>query len=105
MTTVRHIVHKDKWYLTKNANERAVRAALGYGVERAMVYVAVLTGDLRRSIKVISPTAFGSELRYATYQEGITPTYTKITPFLRPAAKDVAEKMPEFYKAAFKGAI
>lgn len=100
--TVTRTIHVNVGRLFKRVKEDAERTAVGYGVERAMHYAPVDTGTTRLDIRATSNTSFGASTRATRYQERVVPTYTKTTPFLAPAAEDVADEMPNIIKKAFR---
>ena len=100
-TVVKRVVHNDVPRLLKKVKARALRSGAGYGVERAMIYVPVRTGNLRRSIRVIDDDSFGSDVHYAGYVEDGT-RYMSARPYMEPAARDVADEMPQIVKRELK---
>jgi len=100
--TVTRTVHVNVPRLFAKVKETAERDAVGFGIERAQEYVPVDTGATRIDIRATSNTSFGASTRATRYQERVVPTYTKTTPFLKPAAEDVAKEMPNIIKRAFR---
>ncbi len=98
---VKRVKHNDVPRIFKKVAARAERTGAGYGVERAMVYVPVDTRTLRNSIKVIDNDSFGSYVRYAGYVEDGT-SRSRAQPYMEPAARDVAEAMPQIIRKEFK---
>ncbi len=102
--SVHRQVYVKRWWTLPGVEERAINAAMKLGVERAKVYSPVDTGKLKASIRRENKNTFGSTVRYAYYQE-TGHTYTRFTPFLKPALEDVAEAMPKIYRQAIRGMI
>jgi len=100
--SVHRQVHVKRWWTLPGVEERAMEMAVKMGVERAKVYAPVDTTKLQKSIRRENKNTFGSTVRYAYYQE-TGHTYTKFTPFLKPALADVAEEMPKIYRKAIRG--
>ena len=98
---VTRTVHVNVPRLFKRVRKTVEEDAVELGVERAKEYAPVDTGNLKFSIQAFSDTTFGSEVRAARYQERVVPTYTKTTPFLKPAAEDVAKAIPRLFIKAF----
>jgi len=100
--SVHRQVHVKRWWTLPGVKDRAEKEAVEMGVERAKAYAPVDTGKLKASIRRENKNTFGSTVRYAYYQE-TGHTYTKFTPFLKPALEDVKEAMPQIYKRAIWG--
>lgn len=81
--------NKDMEKVLRNFEQDAIDDVRERIRQRARYYVAVDTGKLKRSIRLMGKYTVGSTVRYAGYQEGTTRTYTRFTPFLRPALADV----------------
>ena len=98
---VKHVKHNDVPRIFKKVAARSERVGAGYGVERAQIYVPVLTGKLRLSIKVIGNDSYGSDVRYAGYVEdgsGRGPARW----YMRKSADDVADEMPNIIRKEFR---
>lgn len=94
-------VHVKKWWMLPGVQKRAEDASMKLGVERAKVYAPVDTGRLKASIRRENRTTFGSTVPYAYYQETGN-TYTRFTPFLRPAVEDIKEALPKIYRDSIR---
>lgn len=97
--------NKDMEKVLKKFEQEAVDAVRIKIRKRARYYVAVDTGKLQKSIRLMGKYTVGSTVRYAGYQEGTTPTYTRFTPFLRPALRDVMRGMPGTLGQAWRGTV
>ena len=97
--------NKDMEKALKNFEQDAIDAIRTRIQERARYYVAVDTGKLKASIRFLGKYTVGSTVRYAGYQEGTTPTYTRFTPFLRPALKDVMRSLPGLLGRTWRGTL
>jgi hypothetical protein len=97
--------NKDMEKALKDFEQEAVDAVRLRIRERARFYVAVDTGKLRDSIRLMGKYTVGSTVRYAGYQEGTTPTYTRYTPFLRPALSDVMRGLPGILGKTWRGTV
>ena len=100
--SVHRTVHVKRWWTLPGVQKRAEDEAMKLGVQRAKIYAPVDTGRLQHSIRRENRNTFGSTVRYAYYQE-TGHTYTKFTPFLRPALEDIKEAMPKIYRRAIRG--
>ena len=98
---VKRVKHNNIPRIFKKVAAAAERTGAGYGVERAMIYVPVLTGRLRHSLRVYDNDSFGSDVRYAGYVETGT-RRTRAQPYLAPAAKDVFDAMPKIIRKEFR---
>ena len=99
--SVHRTVHVKRWWMLPGVKDRAENEAMELGVERAKVYAPVDTGRLKKSIRRENRNTFGSTVRYAYYQE-TGHTYTRFTPFLKPALADVKEAMPRIFRNAIR---
>lgn len=97
--------HKDMEKALKKFEQEAVDAVRLKIRKRARYYVAVDTGKLKNSIRLMGKYTVGSTVRYAGYQEGTTSTYTSFTPFLRPALRDVMRGLPGTLGQAWRGTV
>lgn len=97
--------NKDMAKALKNFEQDAIDAIRLRIQQRARHYVAVDTGKLKASIRFLGKYTVGSTVRYAGYQEGTTPTYTKFTPFLRPALRDVMRALPGILGQTWRGTL
>ena len=110
--TTRVVKHVNVPLLFGRVKRESIKAAVELGVERARAYVAIDTGSLQSSIEQLTPNSYGvdgatlaarNHRDYSGYQEGIWPTYTRYTPYLKPSAADVARAMPGIVWDAFRG--
>ena len=110
--TTRVVKHVNVPLLFGRVKRESIKAAVELGVERAREYVAIDTGSLQSSIEQLTPNSYGvdgatlaarNHRDYSGYQEGIWPTYTRYTPYLKPSAVDVARAMPGIVWDAFRG--
>jgi hypothetical protein len=97
--------NKDMEKVLKTFEREAVDVIRERIRERARHYVAVDTGKLKSSIRLMGRYTVGSTVRYAGYQEGTTPTYTRHTPFLRPALADVTRALPGILGQTWRGSV
>jgi len=99
--SVHRTIHINKWWMLPGVDKRAEDLARELGVSLAKQFAPVDTGKLKKSIRRENRNTFGTTVRYAYYQE-TGHTYTRFTPFLRPAADELKEAMPEIYARAIR---
>ncbi len=99
--SVHRTLHINDWWNLPGVKKHAEDLAMELGVQRAKYYSPVDTGKLKKSIRRENRNTFGSTVRYAYYQE-TGDTYTRFTPFLKPAMADIIKALPDIYRKAIR---